>query len=299
VKKMKKSIKTQLLVLAFVGICLFSFIPAGLCWGKKNKRITYRPITDWTDVNPFAIGPEWYVGYVGGDRQGNNYWMWIDSLMSHFWLFNWDTFEPLIEYIYEFDGYIKEKLRPDGSLDFTIKLMVKDLYLEIMDALYDENGDPIWTMDYFGDNGQFIASGYVDYYFELKFTLAPEYEGFTGTIIPQALWPMDFDIPGGTREQGCELPTTWAFLFFPEELGIQVKSLKFMAFGSGVVYEPGWFYPEPGELWPDPPFPIECGTTDIFFYFNAKFKSGEIIDWPHGHSGFKVNYITLYNIEYY
>jgi hypothetical protein len=152
--------------------------------------------------------------------------------MRHFFLFDWDTVEPLTEYIYEFDGYIKEVLCDDGSLEFTIRLMVKDMYVELADALYDEFGDPIWTLDYVGGHGQYIASGYVDYYFELKFTLDAEYDGFTGTIFPQALWPMDFDIPGGTREQGCELPSAWTFLFFPEELGIQVKSLLFIALGS-------------------------------------------------------------------
>jgi len=70
---MKKLIRTQLIVLAFVGICLFGFIPAGLSWSIHNKRVTFRPITDWTDVNPFAIGPEWLVGYTGGDCRGNNY----------------------------------------------------------------------------------------------------------------------------------------------------------------------------------------------------------------------------------
>lgn len=291
---MKKSTKYYVISIVLLVICCMSFIPAGLsCWGRYKRRVTYRPITDWTDVNPFGIGPDWYTGYVGGDFRGNNYWSWIDSLKSHFSLFDWDTMTPPTEYVYEFDGYVKEKLRMDGSLEFTIKLIAKDLYFEIANALYDDNGDPIWTLDYFGGHGDYVAVGYIDYYFEFKFILDAEYDGFTGSILPQALWPMDFDYPGGTREKGCELPSLWAFLFFPEELGIHVKSLKFIAFGSGVVFEPGWF------IFVSPGSPVVIGTTDILFCFYAKFKPGENIDWPYGHSGFKVNLITLYNTEYY
>ncbi len=289
---MKKPTKFLVVTLLLTTIFGMSFIPVGLAWGGKKHKVTFRPITDWTDVNPWGIGPEWYQGYAN-----DQYWMWIDSLMDHFWLFNWDTFEPLTEYFYEFDGHVKEKLLRDGTLEITVKLYVKDLYMEVMDTKHDENGDPIWTMEYFGDNGQFVASGYVDYFFEFKFTLAPEYDGFTGTIVPTPIWPIDFDIPEGTRTQGCELPNLWAFLFFPDELGIQIKSLKLIAFGSGVVYEPGWFYPEPPET-EYPPGPFEAGTTDIFFYFNTKFKSNDDYAWVFG-STFKSAYIILYNTEYY
>ncbi|MFX1388180.1 MAG: hypothetical protein ACFE9M_13260, partial [Promethearchaeota archaeon] len=127
-------------------------------------------------------------------------------------------------------------------------------------------------------------------YFEFKFTLDAEFIGFTGTIMPPALWPLDFDYPGGTREPGCELPSLWAFLFFPEELGIHVKSLKFIAFGSGQLYAPGIYLYDPIEY---------IGTADILYIHYAKYKPGEVIDWPYGHSGFILNYITLYNIEYY
>jgi hypothetical protein len=64
------------------------------------------------------------------------------------------------------------------------------------------------------------------------------------------------------------------------------------------VYEPGWYWPHPDNP-VGPPTPTEAGTTDIFYFFYAKYKPGEIIDWPYGHSGFILNYITLYNIEYY
>jgi hypothetical protein len=291
---MKKSVRTQLIILGIiVGISIFSFIPAGLSWRGHNRGVRYRPITDWTDVNPFGIGPDWYTGYVGGDYRGNHYWTWIDSLKSHFFLFDWVNFEPPTEYAYEFDGYVKEKLRHDGSLEFTIKLMVKNMYAEVAEALRDENGDPIWTIDYFGGHGQYVWDGFIDYYFEFKFILDAEFIGFTGSIFPQALqtfWPIQFDIPGGTREQGCVLPPLYAFLFFPAELGIHVKSLKFMAFGSGNVYAPGIFVFDPV---------VYIGTADILFFHYAKFKPGENINWPYGHSGFKINYIRLYNIEYF
>ncbi len=291
--------KKNKIILAFSIILLFSvssFVPAVLGWGG-HRRTTFRPITDWTDINPFGIGPEWYVGYCGGNDE-NLYWMWIDSLMSHFFYFNFETFEPLTEYVYEFEGYVKEKVLRDGSLEYTIRLKAFDIFVEVNEANYDENGDPIWTMNHFGDHGQMVANCYVNYYFELKFVLSREFNGFTGTIIPHPLWPYEFDIPGGTREKGCDLPPSWAFFFFPEELGIQVKSLKLMAFGSGVVMEPGWFYPTPPET-EYPPGPFEAGTTDLFFFFNARFKDGETMLWPHGPFGYRANYITLLNTEYY
>jgi hypothetical protein len=287
---MKKQTKYYVISLSLLVICGMSLIPVASGWGGYRRNATYRPITDWTDINPFGIGPEWFTGYVGGDWRGNYYWSWIDSLMNHFFLFDWETFEPLTEYVYEFDGYIKEKLLQDGSLEFTIRLWVKDLYAEIAEALRDENGDPIWTIDYFGGHGQYVWYGIIDYYFEFKFTLDAEFTGFTGTIIPQALWPMDFDYPAGTREPGCELPSLWAFLFFPEELGIHVKSLRFIAFGSGNLVAPGTYLYDPI---------VDIGTADIFYYHIAYFQPGENIAWPYGHSGFNYNIIALYNIEYY
>lgn len=129
---MKNSRKTQLLIVAVVGILLFSFLPTAQGWRSRKTNVTIRPIEDWLQNNPFGVGVPWETGYVGGDRKGNNYWIWPDSI---FGAFTGNT--------YEYRGHVKEKVLRDGSIDITVKLYVKDIYLEAYDALYNENGEPI------------------------------------------------------------------------------------------------------------------------------------------------------------
>ncbi len=159
---MKRSRKTQLLIVAIVGIFVFSFLPA--VQGKPSRRteVNIRPIDDWVINSPFGIGVPWECTYVGGDGKGNNYWMWPDSLFEIFQL------EPTE---YEYSGHVKEKVLRDGPIEITVKLFVKDIYLEVYDALYDENGDAIWSQQYFGDMGDILLYAYVYYFFQLKFTL--------------------------------------------------------------------------------------------------------------------------------
>ena len=130
---MNNSRKTQLLIVAVVGILFFSFLPMAQGWGSRNTNVTIRPIDDWLQNSPFGIGVPWETGYAGNDGKGNSYWMWPDSV---FGAFTGNT--------YEYSGHVKEKVLRDGSIEITVKLFVKDIYAEVYDVLYDENGDPIW-----------------------------------------------------------------------------------------------------------------------------------------------------------
>ncbi|MHA2038526.1 MAG: hypothetical protein ACW98X_18995 [Promethearchaeota archaeon] len=277
---MKKTIKTQLLVLAFVGICIFSFIPA-VYGRKRGATVNIRPIDDWVANNPFGIGVPWETAYVGGDGKGNHYWMWIDSLFGAF-----------TGNLYEYSGYVKEKVLGDGSIEITVNLFVKDIYIEMYDALYDVNGDPIWDMQYFGDTGDLLSFGYANYYFRLKFTLDAEYDGY-------APW----GIPAGTREAGCMLPFFDAISYIPEQIGVHLQSLMLLGVGELYTYEPGFRWPAPGEEFP--PWPdLDGGTAKIFFLHCAEFDgqpSGGFPgwgDWPFGSSSdFVTNTIRIFNIK--
>ena len=136
-KKIKKSITTQLIVLAFVGICIFSFLPT--VQGQRQRvDVNIRPIDDWVQNSPFGIGVPGETAYVGGDGKGNDYWMWPDSLFGAF-----------TGNLYEYRGHVKEKVMHDGSIEITVYLFVKDIYVEMYNAKYDENGNPIWSMESF------------------------------------------------------------------------------------------------------------------------------------------------------
>ncbi len=284
-KRMKKSITTKLIVLAFVGICVFSFLPA-VQGCRKRIDVNIRPIDDWVVNNPFGIGVPWETAYVGGDGKGNNYWMWPDSLFGAFQL------EPTE---YEYSGHVKEKVLHDGSIEITVYLFVKDISIEIYDALYDDNGDPIWSMEYFGDSGDILMYGFMNYFFRLEFTLDAEYEGF-------APW----GIPPGTREAGCMLPYFDAISYIPEEMGIHLKSLMLIGGGDAYTYEPGWRWPAPGEPSPYPEWPVlDGGTAKVFFMHCAQFDDpigGGYPGWgywPFGSSSdFSVNTIRVFNIKH-
>ncbi len=278
---MKKSIRTQLIVLAFVGICIFSFMPA-VFGNKQGTDVNIRAIDDWVVNNPFGIGVPWETAYVGGDGKGNDYWMWIDSLNGAF------TGNQ-----YEYDGHVKEKVLHDGSIEITVYLFVYDIFTEMYKAAYDESGDPVWTMEYFGDCGDLHSFGYVNYFFRLEFTLDAEYDGY-------APW----GIPPGTREAGCMLPYFEAISYIPDEMGIHLKSLMFLGAGELYTYEPGWQWPAPGE--PFPPWPdLDGGTAKIFYLHCAEFDDpigGGYPGWgywPFGSSeDFSISTIRIFNLKY-
>ena len=145
---MKNSRKTQLLIVTLVGIFIFSLLPTALGCPSRKTDVNFRPIDDWVQNSPFGIGVPWECTYVGDDGMGNNYWAWPDSLDG---LFTGDE--------YEYSGHVKEKVMPDGSIEITVMLFVQDIYIELYDALYDDDGDPIWSQQYFGDMGDLLLFG--------------------------------------------------------------------------------------------------------------------------------------------
>jgi hypothetical protein len=280
---MKNSRKTQLLIVVIGGILLFSFLPTAQGW-RRRTNVTIRPIEDWLQNSPFGIGVPWETVYVGGDGKGNDYWMWPDSVDGVF------TGNQ-----YEYDGHVKEKVLRDGSIEITVYLFLKDIYVELYYALYDENNNPIWSMDYFGNTGDLHSFGFADYFFRMKFILDAEYDGY-------APW----GIPPGTREAGCMLPYFDAISYIPEEMGIHLKSLLFVGAGNLFTYEPGWRWPAPGEPFPDDAI-LDGGTAKIFFLHCAEFDDpigGGFGPpawgyWPFGSSSdFSISTIRIFNIKY-
>jgi hypothetical protein len=281
-----------------LGILALSFIFIDAQAHRYQKHVNFRPIDDWVSINPFGIGVPWETAYVGGDMKGNHYWMWIDSLSGAF------TGNE-----YEYSGSVKEKLLRDGSIEVTIKLFAKEIYIEIVRALYDESGYPIWTMDFFGDNGEFVLTGNMDYLFKLVFVLDSEYEGYYGDDFPWWLYegsPAGAYRPSGTRELGGEMPFFEDICYIPEEMGIHLKSMMLIGIGEGITYEPGYYY------WMFPELPTPTGeTAKALVFHNVKFDQdypliGGYGDpfgmyaanwgdfWPFGSTGFSSNLIYVH-----
>ena len=259
---MKNSRKTQLLIVAVVGILVFSFLPTAQGWRSRRTKVNIRPIEDWLDNNPYGAGAYYMTGYVGGDRNDNYYWTWFFAVTE---LFEGEAFE--------YSGHVKEKVLRDGSIEITVKLRVKDMVVE----LYENNatGEPIWDFAYMG---QEVFSGRIDYYFQIKFTLDAHYVGIPGWIEP------------GDRVAGCVLPSSDGILYNPGPMGIHLESIMLIAVGDGITYEPGWYWwMFPGSL-PTP----DGGTAKIFMFHCAKFGPDNPLVWPYGASGFKFATVRLY-----
>ena len=78
----------------------------------------------------------------------------------------------------------------------------------------------------------------------------------------------------------------------PEQLGIHVNHLKFIAAGKGEEYALGWRWPAPDEdFGPDP---VVVGDVRLFMLFYAKFGERSTLDWPIGVSGFFFDTIRYY-----
>ncbi|NHJ20986.1 MAG: hypothetical protein EAX91_08595 [Candidatus Lokiarchaeota archaeon] len=264
---MKNSKKTQLLIVSVVGILLFSFLPTVQGYGRRRTNINIRPIEDWLDNNPYGAGAYYMTGYVGSDTNDHYYWTWFFAVTE---LFEGEAFE--------YSGYVKEKVLLDGAIEITVNLYVKDMAVE----LYDNNapGDPIWTFDYMG---QIVFQGRIDYYFQIKFTLDAEYDGYA-----------PFDIEPGTREAGCALPSSEAIIDIPEQMGIHLESILLIATGEGNTLMPGWYWwmydPEDPTTLPVP----DGGTAKLFMFHYAHFGPDNPLVWPYGSSGFKFAIVNLY-----
>lgn len=262
----RRKLAIKILLVGLVGLFIFSFLPTALaCSHKGRGRVNYRPIEDWLDQNPFGCGPYYWTAFFGNDMKGNHYWAWFDGVTAG---------EMGWEYDYKYSGHVREKVLPDGSLEYKVILVVKDLYIDCLTGIFDEFGNP-WYYD-------LILGGYIDYMFQLSFTLDATYPGFPPYI------------PAGTREPGCRLPYFEGILSLPDELGIHVHSFLFVGSGSGDLYEPGWTYdmfdPEDPSTWP-----ILTGETahvNLFHY--ARFDKGENLELPFGFSGFSFNRFLIH-----
>jgi hypothetical protein len=257
----------KILPVVIIVMFIFSFLPAALaCRHRSRYTINYRPIEDWLAYNPYGCGPYYWTAFFGHDRSGHDYWAWFDGVTAG---------ELGWEYNYEYSGYVREKVLPDGSLEYKIVLCVKDLYIECLNGVYDEYGYP-WYYD-------LVMSAYIDYVFQFTFTLDKYYPGF-----PQ------WDIPAGEWVPGGRLPDFEGILMIPVELGIHIKSYFFFGAGSGDFYEPGWVYemydPEDESTWPVP----TGETGDVFLFHYATFDEGEQMELPFGFSGFTFNTFAIH-----
>jgi hypothetical protein len=273
--------KSNFLTISILTLLAFSLIISTTVACRPRRKTTIRPIDDWVEYNEFGIGVPFETAYVGGDRKGNNYWMWPDSLFGAF-----------SGNLYEYSGFVKEKVLRDGSIEITVNLFVEDISIEIYDALYDENGAPIWSMRYFGDSGDILMYGYFDYYFRLKFTLDAEYEGYD-----------PWGIPPGQREAGCTLPYFDFISYIPKEMGIHLQSLMLIGSGNCFTYEPGWRWPEDLSTLTEWPV-LDGGTAKVFFMFLAEFDDTMggyypgVGYWPFGSSSdFFMNTIRIFNYK--
>ena len=253
----RRKLAIKILLVGLVAMFIFSFLPTALASTSRGKgKVTYRPIEDWLESNPYGCGPYYWTAFFGDDGSGNDYWAWFDGVTEG---------ELGWEYNYEYSGYVREEVLRSGSLDYKVVLYVKDMYIECLNGIYDEDGNP-WYDD-------LVMSAYIDYVFQFTFRLDKHYPGVPEWGIPKGKW-----VPGGT------IPRFEGILNLPVELGIHVKSYLFFGAGSGEFYEPGWTYDD----WP--PGPVPTGETgDVYLFHYATFEEGDYLELPFGSSGFKFN----------
>jgi hypothetical protein len=263
----KRKFPAKTLIVFVIVLFIFSVLPTTLaCRHRRRSNITYRPIEDWLDYNPFGCGPYYWTAFFGNNMKGHHYWAWFDGVTAG---------EMGWEYNYEYHGYVREKVLPDGSLEYKVVLCVKDLYFECLNGIFDEFGNP-WYYD-------LVLGGYIDYIFQLSFTLDPYYPGYP-----------PWGIPEGTWEPGGRLPDFEGIIMLPDVLGIHVHSYFFIGSGSGDLYEPGWTYdmydPDDPSTWPV----LTGETADVFLFHSATFDEGEYLELPFGASGFRFNIFCIH-----
>jgi hypothetical protein len=253
---------------------MFSCIPGVYGFRFRERNVTYRPIDDWMDYNPFGCGPYYFTGFLGHDFKGHNYWVWFDGITA--------GELPDIEYPYaEYGGFVREKVMSDGSLKIKVVLHVEGLIVDYLNVLEDENGDPLlfdpplfgifpyWFDDY-------VFFGYMDFLFQLEFTLDATYPGSEEWEIPPGEW-----VPGG------RLPDFEGIYLLSTELGIHLESYLIIGYAPGTIYEPGWTYDMPIEEL------IPIGPANAFLFFYATFDNDDSLVLPFGASGFTFNILCV------
>jgi hypothetical protein len=142
---LKKSQTIKFLILVFVGICLFSFIPAIRAEDYK-KNTTIRPIDHFLPNN------EWFLCNYIGHTDGNALYLEVHSQYA--------TGELISNCIHS--GIVIEKVLKDGWIEFQVLLFVEDAHLFIYYMDPNVNWWPV------------IFEGKMDYFFTLKFRIQQE-----------------------------------------------------------------------------------------------------------------------------
>ncbi len=204
---MKKSITMQLLVLAFVGICFISFIPAIYAHGPKEANVAYRPIEDFLEKNDFLI---------------SNYVAWMDADPTLYLAVHneWDTGETISDCIYH--GYVRETVLEDGWIEFYVDMIVLGANVQVY---YIEG---VWW--------PLIFEGKMNYYMHFVFRAQQE----PGATIPY-LWIqsiVDEDIMSGIGV-GKFTEEASDFGFRPGKPGV-VKI--YQAAENGIYYEEDLYF---------------------------------------------------------
>lgn len=234
----KSKLIRKLIICATLGILIMSMMPT--VQGAETARI--RPIEDWiygndpeswdhTD-NYAQHTPEWPLfdpTWDDWDKSltviGNPFGTWrgftnIESeLIIHF---DWLALNDEVEYT----GFVLEREMPDGSLKFSVRLLVKNVYIEV----YRASG-PHWSFI-----EELVLVGTMDYLFLFDFVLEKE---FLGGPIPTT----DLYLEPGTREPGYELPNLGDIWYDPDIYGARDVFFQFTGMGSGDLVEPGWLPP--------------------------------------------------------
>jgi hypothetical protein len=202
--------------LSFIGICIFSFIPAVL----GAEAVNHRHIDDYIygdfpslyrdgPNNPFGCAG----AYAGEGKDGN-------------WLSIW--FYPLV-FGYEYEGFVLEKVMTDGSLKITVKLKAYDVDVEIYNEIMGPDGYLI--------TDDIVLIGTVDFDFQIVMILDRLFYDLEGNL--------------RVREPGAEIPPAGWVYWYGGFIGAEMVSFRITCIGSGDLMEPGWHWWE--DPWPPTP----------------------------------------------
>lgn len=155
VLKLKKSKFIKILVMAFVGISLFSFIPA--IRAESSSGTTIRPIEDFLEANEFVL-----CNWFGSANEEQTLYLEVHS--------EYLTGEVIRDCPY--DGVVIEKVLNNKWVEFEVLLFVKDAHIYVWHVIDPSVG------------GVIILEGTMDYTFQLNFRIQQE----PGEPIPRFLW---------------------------------------------------------------------------------------------------------------
>lgn len=158
VLKLKKSKMTKILVIAFVGICLFSFIPA--IKAEDNSGTTIRPIEDFLEANEFVLC-NWF-------SSTNEDQTLVIKLHREY-----VTGEVIRDLTY--GGFVIEKVLNNKWVEFEVLLYVEDAHLFVWYVINPEGTEY--------DN-PIILEGTMDYTFQINFRV----QQGPGELIPRFQW---------------------------------------------------------------------------------------------------------------